>query len=781
MAGWKFFINDIQVDEPIGFDAIEFNAVRMESHGIDQPFSTEVTWSGTPSRFQSGAKILKSFFDNSFINTAIPFRITSDQVIDGNAYDFNGFINMALYSEKNTCDTQGWEITVGIIENDFKEVFMARQDVEVDLLTLKDLDQNVIPALTFTDVRLHTQELYLLGRGENYSVQTSTIFYDDGSGWKLTDFATMLPIYWRNSDFKGVFGSTKDPTGSSYTDTNACFINNGTSTRTFNFNIAASGRFVWFVGINNDSSADIVFSIQVRNSSGSETQRYYPFRSGVSLCTNPRVPLNWNFDVPFSLTLNPGDRVLMFMQWADGGNVKVGAEPDPDISYSMVVEIATVNVTVNELNSDAFASLCNGLYVFDFLKRLLLIITGNSNALVSDYFSVVNQGLMWNNLITTGLYIRNGQLLDEANPQIPTSFSQFFEDLSRIFNLGWAFEYNESLSIWQIRVEPMEYFYDETVLIGNFEKVSNITQNANVQDLVNSFKLGFTDQWKNIAVSGIFEPHTYRGYSTPNKSRSADVKVLDLRSGILGSGYAIEFSRRLQYLRDDSGSSDRPNDYNLFIIWLNRSSLTITSIQNTLYKLPNETGTVTFAPGKVSVGSDLVGSASAPISEIYNIIHTPARIAARWWKYLGMNTYGLPSAKAKLFFESGEYYTVMTSTVDDAFFPVANQEIPGTVLENTNISPDVIQNSLSKYLFKPISLEFSFPQSLCSFIEMANIGTGFIRITSGGFEFFGYLENATNKPVDPNSGITDFKLILAKNIPDYFSGDYFPGDYFTGD
>jgi hypothetical protein len=688
---------------------------------------------------------------------------------------------MALYSEKNTCDTQGWEITVGILENDFKEIFMARQDTEVDLLTLKDLDQNVIPALSFTEVRLHTQELYLQGRGENFAVQTSTIFYNDGDGWKLEDFCTMLPIYWRNSDFKGVFGSTKDPTGSAYTATNACFVNNGTSARTFNFNIEAIGRFVWFIGINNDSTANILFSIQVRNSSGSETQRYYPFTSGVSLCTNPRVPLDWNFNISKTLTLNPGDRVLMFMQWGGGGNVIVGTTPSPDISYSMVVEVETVKVTVDELNSDAFASLCNGLYIFDFLKRLLLIITGNSNALVSDYFSVTNQGLMWNNLITTGLYIRNGQLLDQANPQIQTSYSQFFENLNRIFNLGWAFEYNQSLSIWQIRVEPMEYFYDETVLIGNFEKASNIVQNANVQDLVNSFKLGFTDQWKNIAVSGIFEPHTYRGYSTPNRSRSADIKVLDLRSGILASGYAIEFSRRLQYLRDDSGSSDRPNDYNLFIIWLNRASVTINPIQNTKYKFPDETGSVTFAPGTVSVGSNLVGSTNAPITEIYNILHTPARIAARWWKYLGMNTYGLPTSKASLFFESGEYYTTLESSVTNTYFPTANQEITGTVSENTNISEAILQTGFKKYLFKPITLDFSFPQNLCSFIEMANIGTGFIRVTSGGFEFFGFLESATNKPVDPNSGITDFKLILAKNIPDYFSGDYFPGDYFTGD
>ena len=756
MAGWKFFINDIQVDEPIGFDAIEFNAVRMESHGIDQPFSTEITWSGTPSSFQSGAKILKSFFDNSFINTAIPFRITSDQVIDGNSYDFNGFINMALYSEKNTCDTQGWEITVGIIENDFKEVFMARQDVEVDLLTLKDLDQNVIPALTFTDVRLHSQELYLQAFGRQL-IQRSISFG--------TPFEPVFPIFYSNSDFKNQFGSTFDTNGTYVNNTNVIFKNNGTGTRTILF----SGRAV----------------ASIKNKHPSNSYKAYVTLSQYNASGGATGIFTTIFATPF---IGPGSTYNLDHVFTQ---VPISIQEDFRLVYFIALDFNPVGgwdvvfPNTNTLKVEEFsqvqASTCKGLYIFDFLKRLLLIITGNSNALISDYFSVVNQGLMWNNLITTGLYIRNGQLIDEANPQIPTSFSEFFENLSRIFNLGWGFEYNESLSIWQIRIEPMEYFYDETVLIGNFEKVSNITQNANVQDLVNSFKLGFTDQWKNIAVSGMFEPHTYRGYSTPNKSRSADVKVLDLRSEILGSGYAIEFSRRLQYLRDDSGSSDRPNDYNLFIIWLNRASVTINPIEGTGYEFPDETGLVTFAAGTISVGSDLAGSASAPIAEIYNILHTPARIAARWWKYLGMNTYGLPSAKAKLFFESGEYYTVMTSTVDDAFFPVANQEIAGTVLENTNISPDVIQNSLSKYLFKPISLEFSFPQSLCSFIEMANIGTGFIRITSGGFEFFGYLENATNKPVDPNSGITDFKLILAKNIPDYFSGDYFPGDYFTGD
>jgi hypothetical protein len=175
------------------------------------------------------------------------------------------------------------------------------------------------------------------------------------------------------------------------------------------------------------------------------------------------------------------------------------ARPSPFPTYTVFFD----DINSNFLNiiefSQVQASTCKGLYIFDFLKRILYIITGNSNALVSDYFSVTNQGLMWNNLITTGLYIRNGQLLDQANPQIQTSYSQFFEDLNRIFNLGWGFEYNESLSIWQIRVEPMDYFYDDALQIGNFEKASNIVQNANVQDLVNSYiMITFVFHNKNI-------------------------------------------------------------------------------------------------------------------------------------------------------------------------------------------------------------------------------------------------------------------------------------------
>ena len=161
MAGWSFFLNGTEVEEPIGWDAIEFTAIRMESHGIDQPFSTEMRF------YERGAKLIKALYDQYFINAEITIQITSDVGYGGEPYEFNGMLNLAIYQEHNVCDTDSWEITVGIIDDNFREQFKARQDVEIDLTATKDLNGDTIAALTEKQIRLHRQDLYLQANGKN--------------------------------------------------------------------------------------------------------------------------------------------------------------------------------------------------------------------------------------------------------------------------------------------------------------------------------------------------------------------------------------------------------------------------------------------------------------------------------------------------------------------------------------------------------------------------------------------------------------------------------------
>jgi hypothetical protein len=202
MAGWKFYLNGIEVEEPIGWDAIEFTAVRMESHGIDQPFSTELRF------YNKGAKLIKDLYDTYFINAEIAIKITSDVGYSGSLYEFEGMLNLSIYQEHNVCDTDSWEITVGIIDDNFREQFKSRQDVEIDLTSTTDLNGDAISPLTFKNIRLHRQQLLINANGKNLA--DSTVFTQFGPLGFTVQVIAIVPTYWENNDFRGSYGNVID-------------------------------------------------------------------------------------------------------------------------------------------------------------------------------------------------------------------------------------------------------------------------------------------------------------------------------------------------------------------------------------------------------------------------------------------------------------------------------------------------------------------------------------------------------------------------------------------
>jgi hypothetical protein len=238
---------------------------------------------------------------------------------------------------------------------------------------------------------------------------------------------------------------------------------------------------------------------------------------------------------------------------------------------------------------------------------------------------------------------------------------------------------------------------------------------------------------------------------------------LDIRSQIIAEGYAIEFSRRLSEITFGGGSSDRPNDYETFIIWLTPFEVTLDDIQGTCFNLPQETGTVTFAPGELSMPSSFITSSSSVLENLYNIYHTPARVAFRWWKVLGMHTYGLTSPQLR--FQVGQYQTIYSSQINDTAAPC--QELPSDLelFENANIDPEVMNVADADYLFKPISVEFSYPQSLCDFLTLSQDEQyRKVRLTSGSLDIQGYIQEAANQPEDASGGTTKFTLLMAKQL-----------------
>lgn len=739
MAGWKFYLNGTEVEEPIGWDAIEFTALRMESHGIDQPFSTELRF------YNKGAKLIKALYDTYFINADITILIVSDVGYNGSPYSFEGKVNLAIYQEHNVCDTDSWEVTVGIIDDNFREQFKSRQDVEIDLTSTTDLNGGTIDPLTFKNIRLHRQELYLQANGKNLA-NSSTYTYNGPLGPVAQRFA-VVPTYWQQSDFKNNYGSTFDTNVIFITrnnwETTPILKNNGSTTRTWNYEVTID-----FTLTNNDTGGNVQITlafIALNGNTPAGTANLYTIDLLPGQIDNVNQTFTGSFTIPTGFTIS-----LFFVQ-----------DTFSTVTQAVTVDIANgYTISLNEINAGEYASTANVLTIEQWLRRCIYLLTGSNNKLLSDAFSEAGDGCYWNNALTNGLRIRQAEDQDGLGA-LKTSWKQTFEDLDKIFCLGWAFEWTGTE--WKIRVEPREYFYQNT-LSQTFNNVGEVDQMAKVELLKNSITLGYSDKWKNIQLSGVFAIHTDRNYFVDNKAMNeASSAKLDIRSQIIAEGYAIEFSRRLSSITYGGATSDRPNDYEKFIIWLNRNELSFENVENTVFNLFQESGSITFLPGQVSMPSNYINTSNSPLSGLYNIFHTPARVAMRWWKYLGMNTYGLTSPMLR--FQVGQYQTTYSSYIDDTIEPCQEYCEECLLNENANVDPNYLRPADAVYLFRPIGIEFSYPQSLCDFLTLSQDEQyRKVRLTSGSLDVQGFILEATNQPEDASGGTTKFSLLMSNQI-----------------
>jgi hypothetical protein len=739
MAGWRFYLNNDEVEEPIGWDAIEFTALRMESHGIDQPFSTEVRFYG------KGARLIKDLYDLYFINAEIAIKITSDVGYSGQLYEFEGMLNLSIYQEHNVCDTDSWEVTVGIIDDNFREQFKARQDVEIDLTSTTDLNGDAIATLTQKEIRLHRQDLYLQANGKNLA-DSSTFLQKN---IPATNKYAVVPTYWQQSDLKENYGSTFDTQGLFITgDVNLgdqpIFQNNGNTSRTLSYSITID-----FTLTNNDLTGPIDVEFDLLQFNGNIQQSFPPSIVLYNVTLGAGASVSVSNTYTGSFTIATGIKLNLYFAQTTISSTPNAVTVDIDKGYT---------ISLSEINAGDFASTANCLTIEQWLRRAIYMMTGSNNKLLSDAFSESGNGCYWNNALTNGLRIRQADGQDNLG-SLKTSWKKTFDDLDKIFCLGWAFEWTGTE--WKIRVEPRDYFYQDS-LSQTFANVGEVDQMAKVDLLKNNLTLGYDDKWKNIQLSGVYAIHTDRNYFVNNAAMNeASSAKEDLRSGIIAEGYAIEFSRRLSGITFGGATSDRPNDYETFIIWLNKFELSFDPIQDTIFNLPQETGSKTFAPGEVSMPSNYITASSGPLSGLYNIYHTPARVACRWWKVLGMHTYG--TTNPRLRFQVGQYQTNYDSTINgDEETEACIEILNGQIVESSDIYAGILNTAYKDYLFKPIGIEFSYPQSLCDFLTLSQDEQyRKVRLTSGSLDVQGFITEATNQPEDASGGTTKFSLLMA--------------------
>jgi hypothetical protein len=482
-----------------------------------------------------------------------------------------------------------------------------------------------------------------------------------------------------------------------------------------------------------------------------------------------------------SITLLPDYRINLIIRWGTLGNVQYGIDLYDAQAKCMVYLFDDIRVKLTETN-DAQASICNCITVENFLNRIIYQITGSNNRLLSDCFDESTGGKYANNVITNGLLLRRYIPENGGRIQLSTSFKETFESLMAIFGLGWAFE-QQNDGTYAIRVEPYEYFYEDFVEIV-LNDVQELKQTTAGDKLYSQLKLGYDDNWKNMSLGGIDAVCTDRNYFIDNKAiKLGSTSTLEVKSKIIGEGIAIEYSRRLQFFDDNSGSSDRPNDYSLFLIWTIREDVTLDSEVNyPYYYFPDETGAITLTAYRASWASSLLnGTMPRWGDELfrYNLFHTSARIALRHWPILGGNTFGMVNPVWR--FQVGEYTTRFDSAIAGLEQPGVIEDTADTgasplLAEDGNIDVSMIRPDFKDYIIKPIIFEVEYPQSFCDFIQLANY-TPYrkVRVRIGDVAVSGYILEIKNKPEDATSGGTTSFTLIASATPDTVGGAFDAG------
>jgi hypothetical protein len=313
------------------------------------------------------------------------------------------------------------------------------------------------------------------------------------------------------------------------------------------------------------------------------------------------------------------------------------------------------------------ASTAKSLMIFEAGARICQAITDKPDAFRSTFlgridsepFAYTEDGEGSMLALTNGFQIRQFPL--DQKP-IYASFKDWFAALDTLYNLGVGIEDD------RVVVEQKKYFYNDSVIF-TLDNVAELSKSVALDYYYNEFENGY-GKWENEEVNGLDEFNGKRLWALPlfiNKSR------LSKLSPYIGSGYAIEFTRRKTY--EATSTEDWKYDNDNFLVSVVRSGdgFAAKKIEG-------------YDPSKFA---NILDPATA-----YNLDISPKRSFKHWGYILNAGLRHQQSKKIKFSFGEANYLAESKQI-----------EEPATVVENE----DTVVNTLEAPLWIPEYYEFEAP------------------------------------------------------------------------
>lgn len=736
----EFFLDDLQIDEPIGWDTINVKINR------------ETDWHGIV--FEASLGTL------GFYGTAADYLIDKKTSLGLKAdVTFTAKQSCGVYEEteeliRGKLDFGQWNKTCGrecIVSIPVEQVgcvmkMRNRYDQKVDMDSEVAFDG--MTAITKYDklgeeILLLAKELEVLTKG---TVETG----GESTAWDQLNIGTEQVIMFRptytnqikNSINRGQLipdspeGWIKNNDGTTYIDISPALLFDDVVScfsGPFQYNFRLKGSFD-IDALGTLTEATIKLKVVSWNGSGTNIYQDATVLHEVLLADEVDVTSLYadSFDETFSgsRSLLDSEGLYAFLEFFVDGigvrtmiNVTFDEETSVEISNTKSCPPTTAKVyAINESLSHVVEAITDGC---------LKVKSDYYGRYDSEPYASENDGCGSLRVISNGLNIRKAE-----DAKYFLSLKELFEGLRPIDNIGMGVEPNEDAPLvdW-LRIESVDYFYKDAEILRH-PLVPDMKFDVEENKHYSLIKIGY-EKWEAEDVNGLDEMNSNKEYRTGLSSVN---NTLNLLSKFIAGSYPLERTRQQSFA--DSGGADTKYDNETFIICVDRDGYGVFQVEQ----------------GNIDSPANFFSPATT-----YNWRIRPYYNLMRWFKSIGNSYANIDDSDNLLFFVSGTGNIKAEGELAETVYIAAGCKLEnGVKAENDNLGKlDFADQAKAKPLWRPETVTYSYPMSVADYKTLKANPYGYISSQCGTGEWLkGFVQNINYKL---SEGKAEFTLELKWN------------------
>ena len=698
------------IDEPIGWDKCKFTLARDENyHGIFVTFSTDLEFVGT------GYNIITNAFYDEGIEKHLLLKIEQRC---NESYDYEEIITSRINLSRFQDLFNGYcSCKVNLEDSNDNMLIKNNSDKLVNLSTSIDLEDGTLSALVPNVMTMHSKAIVLTSVFDtiDYPVPlvSETVITNSG----LTYFFA-LPVFVESNDLKladntGAFSQSQANSTRNVADIETNFVPAYTGTYELHFECIGSFNDDATTAFSRNYTLNFVYSINGGTALSIENLGVF----------NPTLPstIDFNVNQTISLNLTANDIVKVYL-------VMASYDAPTSTVVNWYLTLSTCNIYFkSETTTDS--SEANTYLIHEAFERIAQATLNKSDAFESDFLGRKDLGY-GSNGCGSFMAVTNGFNIRAFDKPVLFNLKDSFNSLSAVHCLGLG------LANDKIKVEPVDYFYNQNTELIQHLNIKQITVSSNENLIYNTALIGFeksgtedgTD--KQNVLDGFATQHNYNFPITTVK------KVFTKISNWIADHYSIEFTRRVQYFTTSTQSWKYDNDN--FMICTNRTEDENGFATSLNIAEKNENFTVTN-----NILSPETG---------YNLRLTPTRMLLKWNQLIS-GVYS-KTVSNSIKFVNGISNYLYQSQLEGNCTDRYNNEL---LSENQNISWDDANNEVNTPIIEPISIKYSYPMTAFEFSNIMSNPNGYISASkSSTIEHRGFIKMLT---FTPNEGMAEIDLI----------------------